>query len=200
LYVAALADLHISPLILFQLRPCADVIRSLAARDGLDADISELLWIRSIVEAEQATRGYPRAWATVDQLCADWRATIRSVMPHLGLATARITDEAGSRIDRFINPELLQRKPRRTEAPRWLVLNLWNAAQQALAGDEAGAQAAFDVTASALADFDRLQARTLSRVTVRYQAELDALYGSTSWRLTRPLRALKRRMTGAHSV
>jgi hypothetical protein len=199
LYLQSLAALDIAPLVVFQLRPCADVIRSLADRDGLDANISEFLWIRSIVEAEQATRACPRAWVTFGQLCQDWRAAIRSVTQQLGLDAAGMTDEAAARIDRYIDPVMPHRQPQATDESRWLALNVWHAAQQAAAGNAAGAQATFDVTASALADFDRLQDRNLSRLAARYEARLDAVYSSTSWRLTKPLRALRQRMLNARS-
>jgi hypothetical protein len=91
------------------------------------------------------------------------------------------------------------RQPQATDESRWLALNVWHAAQQAAAGNAAGAQATFDVTASALADFDRLQDRNLSRLAARYEARLDAVYSSTSWRLTKPLRALRQRMLNARS-
>jgi hypothetical protein len=94
---------------------------------------------------------------------------------------------------------MLHRKPPTTEESRWLALNIWHAAQQALAGDAAGAQATFDVTASALTDFDRLHAHNVSRMTARYEAQLAAAYSSTSWRLTKPLRAIRQRMLSARS-
>ena len=193
LYLQSLVALDIVPLVVFQLRPCADVVRSLADRDGLDADISEVLWIRSIVEAERATRTCPRAWMTVGHLCADWRAAIRSVTKQLGLDATGMIDAAAAQIDSFIDPAMLHRNPPPTEESRWLALTVWHAAQQALAGDAAGAQATFDITASALADFDRLHAHNMSRMTARYEAQLNAMYSSTSWRLTKPLRALRQR-------
>lgn len=194
LYLQSLAVLDIAPLVVFQLRPCADVVRSLTDRDSLDADISELLWIRSIVEAERATRTCPRAWVTVGQLCADWCAAIRSVTKQLGLAATSVTDAAATKINSFIDPAMLHRKPSTPEESRWLALKVWHAAQQALAGDATGAQATFDITASALADFDRLHAHNMSRMHARYEAQLAAVYSSSSWRLTKPLRALRQRM------
>jgi hypothetical protein len=54
------------------------------------------------------------------------------------------------------------------------------------------ARARFDELWLALRDLDRMSAWCLERLKRRHAVTLAATYDSTSWRLTRPLRALKR--------
>jgi hypothetical protein len=197
LYLSALSMLDIEPAIVLQLRPCEEVISSLIDRDSLSADLSEQLWIRSVIEAERVTRAYRRAWVTFDQLFADWQEVACHIADRLELEWVSVSEDKISEIDNFIDPVKRYRTPGTSVAEKqstWLTQSVWNAVQQAISGEELAARKSFDLLAAALQDFDRLYGRSLSRISASYEAKLAAIYGSTSWQLTKPLRSMKVRM------
>ena len=60
LWLPALQALDMSAAVLLVLRHPHEVAASLAARDNLPTPISLALWLRHMLDAELATRGYPR--------------------------------------------------------------------------------------------------------------------------------------------
>jgi hypothetical protein len=197
LYLTALDILDIEPLVVLQLRPFHEVARSLADRDGFEPDLSEFLWLRSIVEAERVSRSCSRVWVTLDQVIADWHSAARRIASTLEIDWTERCEEATWGSNPFIKPRLCHATDQpgtRPDVSRWLVSRVWSAVQLGLAGDDAMAQARFDELWLALQDIDRMSTWRLERLKRRHDAALAATYGSTSWRLTRPLRALKRFM------
>jgi hypothetical protein len=160
LYLAAFDILDIEPLVILQLRPFHEVARSLADRDGFDTDLSEFLWLRSIIEAEHVSRSCLRVWVTLDQAISDWHRTARRIAATLEINWTEAHEEATWESSLFIRPRLChpthQSRPRPDES-RWLVSRVWSAVQHGLSGDDAGAQARFDELRLILQDLDRLQ-------------------------------------------
>jgi hypothetical protein len=197
LYLTAFDVLDIEPLVILQLRPFHEVARSLADRDGFEKDLSEFLWLRSIIEAEHVSRSCLRVWVTLDQVISDWHGTARRIASALEINWTDACEEATWQSSPFIKPRLChpadQSSPR-PDVTHWLVSRVWSAVQHGLAGDDAVAQARFDELWFILQDLDRMSAGRLERLKLRYDATLAAMYDSTSWSLTRPLRALKRLM------
>jgi hypothetical protein len=60
LYFDALDVMDIEPLVVLQMRPVAEVARSLADRDGMQQGLAEFLWLRSVLEAEAHSRNCRR--------------------------------------------------------------------------------------------------------------------------------------------
>jgi hypothetical protein len=201
LYLTALDILDIEPLVVLQLRPFHEVARSLADRDGFEPDLSEFLWLRSIMEAERVSRSCSRVWVTLDQVISDWPGTARRIASTLEINWTEAREEASWESSPFIKPRLCHAADQSStgvDVVRWLVSGVWSAVQHGLAGDGAVAQARFDELWLVLQDLDRMSAWRLERLRRRYHATLAATYDSTSWRLTKPLRALKRFMHPAH--
>jgi predicted O-methyltransferase YrrM len=98
LYLDVLDGLGIEPLVILLVRNPGEVIESLKERDQLDSNTIELLWLRSLLEAEEATRGCKRVWTSFDQLLGDWRAILQSIATGLDVTwpkdVATIADEA----------------------------------------------------------------------------------------------------------
>jgi hypothetical protein len=203
LYLAAFDILDMEPLVILQLRPFHEVARSLADRDGFNRDLSEFLWLRSIIEAEHVSRSCLRVWVTLDQAISDWHRTARRIAAVLEINWTEACEQATWESSLFIKPRLCHpthQSLTRPDEPRWLVSRVWSAVQHGLSGDDAGAQVRFDELRLIMQDLDRLQdldrmsAWPLERLRRTHEATLAAIYDSTSWRLTRPLRALKRLM------
>jgi len=197
LYLTALDILDIQPLVILQLRPFHEVARSLADRDGFEKDLSEVLWLRSIIESEHLSRSCLRVWVTLDQVISDWHRTARRIASALEINWTEACEEATWESSLFIKPRLchpIHQSSTRPDVTHWLVSQVWSAVQHGLAGDDAGAQRRFNELRVILQDLDRMSAWRLERLKQRYDATLAAIYDSTSWCLTRPLRALKRLM------
>ena len=60
------------PRILLPVRNPLEVARSLAARNGFEPALGQLMWLRHVLEAEHATRGRSRYFASYDKLLKNW--------------------------------------------------------------------------------------------------------------------------------
>jgi hypothetical protein len=197
LYLTALDILDIEPLVILLLRPFHEVARSLANRDGFEPDLSEFLWLRSVVEAEYVSRSCSRVWVTLDQVISDWHGTARRIASTLRIDWTKACDEATCQPSPFIKPRLyhpIHESSTRPDVARWLVPQVWNAVQHGIGGNDREARARFDELWPALRDLDRLSTWRLEGLRRRYDDTIAAMCDSTSWRVTKPLRALKRLM------
>jgi hypothetical protein len=72
LWLPALQALQVSPSVLLVLRDPAEVAASLARRDGLPKALGLAMWLRHMLDAEQATRDLPRHVVSYEALLDDW--------------------------------------------------------------------------------------------------------------------------------
>jgi hypothetical protein len=196
LYLEALDNLDIEPLMILQVRPMAEVAQSLVERDGLPTELSELLWLHSVVEAERCSRRHHRVWVSFAQVLADWREAVDRIEETLKLTWPTHPDDAADQIGL-----LLDHRPRRGAdfAGSATSVRVWNSVRAGLAGDESAARDGFDQARASLAETDRLYFTAMSQLVGRLEAELNTMRTSTCWRLTKPLRTIKR-LVGAVSV
>jgi hypothetical protein len=92
--------------IVMPIRNPLEVAASLMRRDGLPLAKSLLLWLRHVLDAEQATRHLPRAIVTYKSLLNDWRGVVATVAAKNRLRWPRRSDHAEVEIDRFITETL----------------------------------------------------------------------------------------------
>ena len=102
-WLRALAECGVAPGLLFVVRHPLEVAASLQARNGWSRSHSLLLWTQHLLEAERATRGWPRAMVTYDQILEDWPGSMARVSRTLGVAWSRSVDEARAEIDAFLD-------------------------------------------------------------------------------------------------
>jgi hypothetical protein len=186
LYLDALDVLDIEPLVILQMRPVAEVVQSLVDRDDMPTSRAEFLWLRSVVEAEWQSRNCRRVWISMMEMMADWPEAIGRIADGLRLEWPVDFNEATGEIASLLKPRLWHRvAPVRSEHNvRRFCAEAWTAAEHGLAGDEPAARAAFDTVRGALHDLDRMYEPFLSA--------LAAVETSLSWRMTAPLRAMRR--------
>jgi hypothetical protein len=194
LYIEALEILDIDPVVILQVRPKAEVIQSLSDRDDLPPGLSELLWLRSVTEAEWLSRRCPRIWVSFRQMITDWRGTVDRIGKRLEIAWPIQPDDAAERINLLLKPSPRQVAPSIEDGA---LARAWTAVQTGLANDESAARAGFDRVRASLQETDRLYVPTMSHHLDRLEVELQAIRTSTCWRLTAPLRALSRLATVA---
>jgi hypothetical protein len=186
LYLDALDVLDIEPLVILQVRPVAEVVQSLGDRNDMPPALAEFLWLRSVIEAEAQSRNCRRVWVSMAGMIADWPETVGRITDGLGLKWPMERDEA---IDE-VGPLLKLRLRHGIASESWqetmprLSVAAWAAIEHGLAGDESAARAAFDAVRASLLDLDQMYERYLSA--------LASMHRSLWWRLTAPLRVLRR--------
>lgn len=84
-WLEGLGNIGVRPVVMLVIRHPEEVAASLQDRSGDLPAISRLLWLRHIVDAEVATRGYPRCVITYDALLDDWRGCMDAVSSRLGV-------------------------------------------------------------------------------------------------------------------
>ena len=98
LWTDALGAIGADVRIVSTLRNPDDVAASLKARDGIDASVGRLLWLRNVLDAEAATRHLRRAYLRYDSLLSDPHAAVDAVGGALGVSWPR-RSSAGARME-----------------------------------------------------------------------------------------------------
>jgi hypothetical protein len=199
LYLEAFDILDIEPLVILQVRPMAAVARSLADRDELDPRHSELLWLRSLVEAEWYSRCCTRVWVSFEQIIADWRASVQRIGTTLGVTWPIELDDAIHLIGPVLKPRLNHgiREAAGIPSIPWMASHqtlsrqAWAAVEHGLTSAEVAAQAGFDIVRATLEDLDRMYEPFLTSVEQRHEAALATMRASTCWQITAPLRTIR---------
>ncbi len=104
LWLGALEDAGVTPAPVHVYRSPAEVAASLHKRNEIDPALSELLWLRYVLSAEHATRGYARAHLSYDSLLGDWAGTSARLADALGLEWPVAPSIAAAAVDAFIAP------------------------------------------------------------------------------------------------
>jgi predicted O-methyltransferase YrrM len=159
LYLDVLDVLGIKPLVILPVRHPEEVIRSIDERDQIDPRTIELLWLRSLLEAEEASRACARVWTSFERLLDNWDTTAQSIADRLGIVWPNKLEKVATEVADVLRPR--HRHHRFADDPAPLPLSslttrAWEAAQHALNGDEAAARAAFDEIRTSLTEVDRL--------------------------------------------
>ena len=85
-----------------------EVAASLKARDGFLPAKSLLLWLRHLLEAEQATRGQRRSFVCYERLLRNWRETAATISANLEISWPRASHEAAVEIEMFLSESARQ--------------------------------------------------------------------------------------------
>ena len=113
LWLTVLRDLGIAPHLVIPVRNPIEVADSLLRRNELFPALRQpyaaqagLLWLRSVLDAEFASRSLPRAVITYDALLEDWQGTVATIAARARLTWPRDPAMAAAEIDRFLSREL----------------------------------------------------------------------------------------------
>lgn len=79
-WTTVLEDFGAKTVVANMVRSPAEIGKSLEARNGFDPTISELLWLRYVLEAERHSRQFPRFHVTYDDLIADCQQVLDAVV------------------------------------------------------------------------------------------------------------------------
>jgi len=100
------SELSCQPYFVITLRSPAEVAQSLHKRDGLADEVSCLLWLSYMLEAEFQTRRKPRIFINYTDLLVDWHEAIDSISKHLNLTWPITSEEAAKNIDEYLDSSL----------------------------------------------------------------------------------------------
>jgi hypothetical protein len=104
LWLQTLAHLDIEPLVIMPVRHPIEVSASLAMRNGFDPLISNLLWLRHVLDVERYTRGVVRSLVTFDGLMSNWRSTVRKIGDDLQIEWPIVPASVAASIEAFLSP------------------------------------------------------------------------------------------------
>ncbi|KAB2948933.1 MAG: sulfotransferase family protein, partial [Rhizobiaceae bacterium] len=91
------------PLVWVPLRNPLEVAGSLEKRNGFEPALSNLLWLRNVLDAEAASRGARRVFSTYDQLVNGWARVAKRAENILGVNWPRFSERAASEIESFLS-------------------------------------------------------------------------------------------------
>lgn len=103
----AIRRAHFTLKIVVPVRHPREVAGSLAARDGVSAELSNVLWLKYNLLAEWHSRPFPRVFVEYSNLVRDWRGEIARITRVLALPFDDF-DEAV--IDRFVTADLYRQR------------------------------------------------------------------------------------------
>jgi hypothetical protein len=91
-------------LIVFPVRNPLEVAASLERRNGLEAGLGQLLWLRHVLDAEFASRGTPRFFTSYDRMLNEWARTAEDAQAVLGISWPRMSGQVVTEIEDFLSP------------------------------------------------------------------------------------------------
>ena len=83
-----------------------EVCESLKARNNIDLEHGQLVWLRYVLDAEYQTRGLPRHFVSFKNLVTDWRRVVDDIEDKLGLHFPNKTQSGGEELDDFLSSDL----------------------------------------------------------------------------------------------
>ena len=173
LYEEILGEMGVAPRFVLTHRNPVSVLDSLAARDDMAASYASLVWLRHVLDAEEATRGKVRAFSAYEEYLDDWRTAAERISAALGLDWPRDIDDAGQEIEENLSRGLQHHA----------------ATPEDLAADQRVGQTARDAYAALLvltADgSDAAALETLSRIRAEFESGQPFFVDATFEEMTR---------------
>jgi GT2 family glycosyltransferase len=108
LWIKLCDRLELNPRFILMVRHPCDVAASLTVRDGFSPGRGGLLWLRHALEAELATRGYPRTVVNYEDLVGHlgWRGVVSRISDEFDLVWPASGPSVEATIDAYLAPEL----------------------------------------------------------------------------------------------
>jgi len=106
LLLKAAHNADISPKIIISVRNPLEVADSLSVRDNISKEQSALIWLRYILDAELASRNYPRVILFYDELLDSTEKTLQHIFETLKITPPTKLTDAQKEIERFLNRKM----------------------------------------------------------------------------------------------
>jgi hypothetical protein len=105
LFLEVLDEAGIDVAVVIPFRNPLEICDSLYKRDGLLSAETALLWLRHVLDAEQASRDRKRVIVSFDRLLSDWRGLLEAISSELALEWPTNLDEIAPELDSFLSPD-----------------------------------------------------------------------------------------------
>jgi len=105
-WLRALAREDIDPAAVLVLRSPFEVARSLGARNGLERDLSLLIWLRHVLDAERHTRLVRRTFVRFQEIVDDWKPVADRITRDLGISWPSRSLAEEAKLNSFVNSGL----------------------------------------------------------------------------------------------
>ena len=102
-WLDVLEKAEVEPLIALPIRNPIEVAESLEARDGFPFDLSALLWLRHVLDAEHGSRGKRRVFLTYEGLLDDWTILADTMQRVLDIQWPRLSIKTGMDVAAFLD-------------------------------------------------------------------------------------------------
>ena len=183
LWLAVLPRLEARAQFILLLRNPAEVAASLKARNDFPLAKGYLVWLRNVLDAEQATRGQERVFVTYEGLLQDWRGVVNRIGEALGMHWPPLSRTAEAEIEDFLSPGLRRERAdwaevrQRGEVPGWVVRVYDSLLRLASSdpGDDPGAEAELDAVREELDGADATYGRALAGMGFRIDKGVEQL-------------------------
>jgi len=103
-WLEAMHDAQIDPLVVIMVRNPLEVAESLESRDLMSHGYGLLLWLRHAIDAERLSRGQRRVVCTYEQLLENWHDAVGRIKTGLGVSFPRNSPAVHREIDAFLSP------------------------------------------------------------------------------------------------
>jgi hypothetical protein len=210
LWTDVLRALSIDPIIVIPFRNPLEVATSLSQRDALPLSKALLLYLQSYMETELASRSLPRIFVRYDSFLRDWRFFQHYLNEVSSMRFSMPSPLVQTRIDEFLTTDLYHHRFSREqllnvkEAPLTLVQLFDEMCNSADTRDDGPLRVSSDHFHAACKQIGQLYRAFVvadrEALHMSFDVERELLKGafehSTSWRITAPLRWVKRKYLG----
>ncbi len=97
---------NVDPAFVLIHRNPTEVAASLERRNGMDTQLSLLIWLRHVIEAEIGTRGCARSFTSYRELMQNWHHTATKLQSDLKLSFPRFSLGVTEEVEEFLSPTL----------------------------------------------------------------------------------------------
>jgi hypothetical protein len=198
LWVELLQALGIAPIAVIPFRNPLEVAASLAQRNRVSLAQALVLYIRSYLETELASRTIPRVFVRYDRLLKDWHPFARRLSEVFGDLFPFPSEQAAMAINGFITTDLYHHRFSREQLVRCsavptTVVEMFDTMDEVeQTGDDTGLRETFDRLRVNVDDLDKLYHGFLLSERQRLLDVRHSFESSNSWRITAPLRWIRR--------
>ncbi|MGP0565579.1 MULTISPECIES: glycosyltransferase [unclassified Nitrospina] len=103
-WLETLQEMKITPAVVSPIRNPLEVAASLEVRDGIPPSISKLLWLRHVLDAEAASRGYRRIFLRYHDLLDEWQTVTQRLGGQLGISWPKSSTVTEMQIEEYLSP------------------------------------------------------------------------------------------------
>jgi GT2 family glycosyltransferase len=178
LWLSLLSEMQIETVIVIPVRNPLEVVSSLRKREGVSTGQASLMYLRSYLEVELATRQCRRFFIRYDQLLADWRGFASKLEKVVGRSLLPPVPTAESEIEDFLSIDLYHHKSTREELETAsniarAVVELFDVMSAAADSTEQALQASFDRVHDVVAEATKLFAGVVVGERERHRLVAD---------------------------